>query len=141
MMGMTLLRDRLDSDLRSSHGISLGEYEILVRLSERPGRQMRMAALADALAHSRSRTTHTVGRMERAGLVLRSHSPDDGRGVLATMTDQGLELLEDAAPGHVAAVRENLVDLVDHRDFHALGRVMNSVADKLVQSNPESEIR
>ena len=50
-------------------GVSLTEYEILVRLSEREGRQMRMAQLADALAHSRSRVTHTVGRLEKAGLV------------------------------------------------------------------------
>ena len=49
--------------------LSLTEYEILVRLSERPERQMRMAQLADALAHSRSRVTHTVARMEKAGLV------------------------------------------------------------------------
>ena len=53
VMGTTLLFDRLDDDLRRTHDISLVEYEILVRLSERDG-QMRMAALADALAHSRS---------------------------------------------------------------------------------------
>ena len=70
-MGTTLLFDRLDDDLRRAHDISLVEYEILVRLSERDG-QMRMAALADALAHSRSRVTHTVTRMEKAGLVQRS---------------------------------------------------------------------
>ena len=55
----------------ASADLSLTEYEILVRLSERDGRQMRMAQLADALAHSRSRVTHTVARMERAGLVKR----------------------------------------------------------------------
>ena len=68
-MGMTLLLDRLDADLRRHFDVSLTEYEILVRLSERPGRQMRMAQLADAMAHSRSRVTHTVARMEKAGLV------------------------------------------------------------------------
>ena len=50
ILGMTLLIDRLDDDLRQEHGLSLTEYEILVRLSEAPGRQMRMARLADALA-------------------------------------------------------------------------------------------
>ena len=59
VMGMTLLLDRLDDDLRRTCDLSLVEYEILVRLSEREGRQMRMAQLADALAHSRSRVTHT----------------------------------------------------------------------------------
>ncbi len=69
MMGITLLLDRLDADLRRGFDISLAEYEILVRLSERPQRQLRMAQLADAMAHSRSRVTHTVKRMELAGLV------------------------------------------------------------------------
>src|SRR4051812_31267630 len=84
VMGTTLLFDRLDDDLRHAHDISLVEYEILVRLSERDG-QMRMAALADALAHSRSRVTHTVTRMEKAGLVQRSSSPDAGPATLATL--------------------------------------------------------
>ena len=56
------------------------QYEILVRLSERSGRRMRMAQLADSLSHSRSRVTHTVSRMERAGLVNRSSSPRTGAG-------------------------------------------------------------
>lgn len=141
VMGMTMLRDRLDASLRQAHGLSLGEYEILVRLSERPGRQMRMAALADALGHSRSRTTHTIARMEHADLVVRSESPDDGRGILAVMTDHGQDILVAAAPRHVEDVRDNLVDLVSPEDFAALGRVMNTVADRLVQGHPDSEIR
>ena len=101
MMGITLLLDRLDADLRRSFDISLAEYEILVRLSELPQRQLRMAQLADAMAHSRSRVTHTVKRMEKAGLVLRTSSADDGRGVVCAMTDKGYELLESMAPVHV----------------------------------------
>jgi len=119
MIGMTLLLDRLDDDLHRACNLSLVEYEILVRLSERDDRQMRMAQLADALAHSRSRVTHTVARMERAGLVLRSSSPEDGRGVVATLTDRGFELLSRVAPVHVGGVRKNLVDLVEINEAFA----------------------
>ncbi len=139
-MGTTLLFDRLDEDLRRDFDISLVEYEILVRLSERDG-QMRMAALADALAHSRSRVTHTVTRMEKAGLVKRSRSDEDGRGIIAALTDKGLDLLVRAAPTHVQGVREHLVDLAADEDFVALGRVMDAVADHLVAAHPEMEIR
>ena len=139
-MGTTLLFDRLDDDLRQTHDISLVEYEILVRLAERDG-QMRMAALADALAHSRSRVTHTVTRMEKGGLVQRSSSPEDGRGILATLTGKGQALLERAAPTHVAGVRAHLVDLAGNEDFAALGRVMDAVSDHLVEGHPEMEIR
>jgi DNA-binding MarR family transcriptional regulator len=140
VMGTTLLFDRLDEDLRRTHDISLVEYEILVRLSERDG-QMRMAALADALAHSRSRVTHTVTRMEKAGLVQRSRSDDDGRGIVASLTDKGQDLLVRSAPTHVLGVRDHLVDLASSADFDALGRVMNSVSDHLISAHPEMEIR
>ncbi|ABL80884.1 MULTISPECIES: MarR family transcriptional regulator [unclassified Nocardioides] len=141
LMGMTLLLDRLDDELRRRCELSLVEYEILVRLSEAPDRKMRMAQLADALAHSRSRVTHTVARMEHAGLVLRKSSPDDGRGVVATMTDKGFDLLVRMAPTHVEGVRAHLVDLVSREDFEAVGRVMNAVADHLVEAHPEMEMR
>jgi DNA-binding MarR family transcriptional regulator len=140
VMGTTLLFDRLDDDLRREHDISLVEYEILVRLSERDG-QMRMAALADALAHSRSRVTHTVTRMEHAGLVQRSTSPEDGRGIVCAITDKGHDLLVRAAPTHVAGVRAHLVDLSTNEDFAALGRVFDAVSDSLISAHPEMEIR
>ena len=138
---MTLLLGRLDDDLRRSCDLSLVEYEILVRLSEREGRQMRMAQLAEALAHSRSRVTHTITRMEKDGLVVRTSSPEDGRGVVAAMTDAGWDLLVRMAPVHVSGVREHLVDLVSREDFAAVGRVMDAVSDHLVAGHPEMEMR
>lgn len=140
VLGFTLLTDRLDDDLRRHANLSLTEYEILVRLSEREG-SMRMAQLADALAHSRSRVTHTIKRMEKARLVERTTSPDDGRGVIASMTEKGWQLIHDIAPIHVAGVRTHLVDLVSDEDFAAVGRVMNAVADHLIARHPEMEIR
>jgi DNA-binding MarR family transcriptional regulator len=140
LMGMTLLLDRLDADLRRLFDLSLPEYEVLVRLSENGG-QMRMAQLADAMAHSRSRITHTISRMQRAGLVVRADSPEDGRGVVARMTDAGRDLLVQAAPLHVTGVREYLVDLVSEADFEAVGRVFDAVSDHLVECHPAIEMR
>ena len=132
LMGMTLLLDRLDDELRRRCELSLVEYEILVRLSEAEDRQMRMSDLAEAARQSRSRLTHTVARMEKKGLVTRMPCPDDRRGVIAALADDGYALLVEAAPDHVASVREVLVDVVDPTDFEALGRAMtavNQVAD------------
>ena len=136
IMGHQLLLDRLDRDLRESHGISLNEYEVLVRLSEAPGQSMRMATLADAMCHSRSRLTHTVGRMENATLVVRTATADDGRGILATMTARGREVLVEAAPTHVQGVRENLIDLATDSDVRALGRIFDAVSDRLMEGRP-----
>jgi DNA-binding MarR family transcriptional regulator len=141
LVGTTLLMDRLDRDLREKHGISMPEYEIMVRLSEAEDHRMRMALLADSMSHSRSRVTHTISRMEKAGLVHRSSCLSDGRGVEAALTEEGYALLVRAAPTHVAAVRALLVDLAGDEDFAVVGRVFDAVADKLVESNPAIDIR
>ena len=98
LVGTTLLMERLDRELREQHRMSLPEYEILVRLSEAHGNRMRMAMLADSLSHSRSRVTHTVSRMEAAGLVVRDPCESDGRGVEAVLTEHGRVALDEAAP-------------------------------------------
>ncbi len=141
LVGTTLLMDRLDRDLREQHRLSLPEYEILVRLAEADGNRMRMAHLADSVSHSRSRVTHTVSRMETAGLVARDACLSDGRGVEAVLTEQGRAALANAAPTHVAGVRRFLVDLVDDDDFEAVGRVFDAVTDKLIEANPAMDIR
>lgn len=141
LVGSTLLMDRLDRDLREHHDLSLPEYEILVRLSESEDRTLRMAVLAESLSHSRSRVTHTVTRMERAGHVVRRACASDGRGVEARLTDAGFAALREAAPTHVAGVRRYLVDLASDEDFEAVGRVFDLVTDHLVAANPAMDIR
>ena len=129
--GSTLLFDQLDRDLREQYDISLPEYEILVRLSEAPDRSLRMAELASSVAHSRSRVTHTIGRMQDKGLVERRACPTDRRGVIASLTERGWDLLVEAAPVHVRGVREHLVDIADPGDLAAVGRVFAQVGDGL----------
>lgn len=129
--GTTVLTDRLDRDLRTQHGLSMPEYEILVRLSEAPDRAIRMAELANAVSHSRSRITHTIARLEREGIVLRGQCSDDGRGVSAVLTDHGFSVLEEAAHTHVRGVHEYLIEKADPEDLAAVGRVMTAVVEEL----------
>ncbi|MCX6395507.1 MAG: MarR family transcriptional regulator [Propionibacteriales bacterium] len=136
IVGSTLLMDTLDRELRQAHGVSMAEYEILVRLSESPDRTLRMAEIADSMQHSRSRVTHTVSRMEKAGLIRREAASGDKRGVDAVMTPEGWALLEAAAHTHVTGVREHFVDVAPRADFDAMGRVMNAVSDQLLAANP-----
>lgn len=128
LLGVARITERLDADLRQ-FGIDIGEYEILVSLEEAPNRQLRMSELANLVHQSRSRLTHTIARMEKAGLVLREACPDDRRGVLARLTPSGYALLERAAPNHVTEVRRAFVDIVDPADFEALGRAFRAVLD------------
>ena len=106
----SLLRDRLDRELTHQTGISHAYYEILVALSEAPGRAMRMSELADRCLSSRSRLSHAVSRLEERGWVRRQVCESDGRGQLAVLTDEGFAALEAAAPVHVESVRTHLFD-------------------------------
>ena len=93
-----LLQDRLNSDLQAQHGLSMADYEILVRLSESPDRRLRMSNLADTTLSSRSRLSHQIDRMEKAGLVERQLCEDDRRGAFAVLTETGWATLVAAAP-------------------------------------------
>ncbi|HSO70149.1 MAG TPA: MarR family transcriptional regulator [Arachnia sp.] len=126
LLAKTHIDDYLEEALRD-FGLSLAEYELLVRLSESPDHTIRMGELAASVGHSRSRLTHTVKRMEQAGFVKRTSCASDGRGVQATMTPTGFDLLKKAAPAHVDSVRRVFVDAMSPEDYVALGRAMSAV--------------
>ena len=126
LSGTNRIMQHLENELRQ-FGLDLGEYEIMVRLSESPDHAMRMSELADQVGQSRSRLTHTITRMENKGLIARGSCAGDRRGVLASLTEEGYAFLVKVAPYHVASVREILVDPVYAEDFEALGRAMKSV--------------
>lgn len=129
LVGSARLLDRLEQDLQP-HRLSLAEYEVLVRLSEAPHRQLRMSELAASVSVSRSRLTHTAARLEAAGLLRRTACPEDRRGILAELTAEGFRRLGAAAPDHVAGVREAFIDFIDPADFAAIGRAFRAVAEQ-----------
>ena len=115
-----LLHQRMDQQLKRDAGLSHLQYEILARLSGAPGRELRMAELACAVSNSKSGLTYQIDRLERAGLVRRRACESDVRAVYAVLTDEGAALLERAAPGHVALVRELLIDVLTPAQLSAL---------------------
>ena len=121
LTAITLVPEVLGHDLQEAHGLTLADYDILVRLSESPDHALRMSELAHKTLVSRSLLTHQVDRMERAGLVLRQVCEEDGRGLRAVMTDAGWELLQIAARDHVESVRHRMVDVLTPEEFTALG--------------------
>lgn len=127
VVGKAVLDAQLNRDLQEQHQLALGDYELLVRLSEAAGGQARMSTLAEQLASSKSRISHQIGRMEKAGLVRRQECPADRRGVFAVLTSRGADVLRRAAPTHVRGVRDNLVDLLSDRERLVLAEVFERV--------------
>jgi DNA-binding MarR family transcriptional regulator len=126
-----LLQDRLNRELSAAHGLTMADYEILVRLSEADQRRMRMTELAQVTLSSKSRLSHQITRMENAGLVRRQECDLDRRGYFAVLTDEGWQRLVAAAPTHVRGVRGHLVDQMSPTQFHDLGESCALVADHL----------
>lgn len=129
--GSVRLTEVMDRDLKTKHGLSVSEYEILVRLSESPERRLRMAELAENASQSRSRLSHTCSRLESKGLVMRGSCPNDKRGVYAHLTDEGFATLERAARDHVETVRTFFIDVVESHDLEAIGRAFDAVLKRI----------
>jgi len=132
-----LLFDQLDRELQRDAGMTHADYEVLVRLSEAPGRSLRMGELAERTGSSRSRLSHAVAGLERDGWVRRQRCPTDGRGAVAVLTEKGADALAGAAPGHVRGVRRHLFDQLGRSQQRALRTISDIVLGHLEQERAE----
>jgi DNA-binding MarR family transcriptional regulator len=124
------LLEALDDDL-ADHDISMSDYEVLAQLSEAPDRRMRMSELAEVAMISRSRLSHRIKVMEKAGWVKREACPIDRRGYFAVMTPKGWKAIVAAAPDHVASVRARFLDVLDKGDQKVLAEIFERVATRI----------
>jgi DNA-binding MarR family transcriptional regulator len=118
----------IDAQLQHEAGIPHGYYEILVRLSEAPGRALRMNQLAEASTSSKSRLSHAVARLEERGWIERMSCPEDRRGQIARLTDRGFAALAAAAPGHVEQVRRSMLDRLSPEQVEQLHQISAAIA-------------
>jgi DNA-binding MarR family transcriptional regulator len=128
------LLEALDYDL-ADHELSMADYEVLAQLSDAPDRKMRMSELAEVAMLSRSRLSHRIKVMEKAGWVRREACPDDKRGFFAVMTPKGWKAIVAAAPDHVASVRLRFLDHLTIADQKVLAEIFERVTDSL-KENP-----
>lgn len=104
------VRRSLAADLQSSSGISIGDYGVMLALSEAPGRRLRSSDLADVVGWERSRLSHHVRRMEDRGLVTRARDDSDNRGAWVELTDAGATTFRGSSTFHLRLVREVFID-------------------------------
>ena len=128
-----VLFDALDRQLQREADMPHAYFEILVRLSEAPGRALRMSELADITRSSRSRLSHAVARLEERGWLAREDHPTDRRGQVATLTDAGFAVLREAAPGHVATVRRLMIDALTPDQLSQLTAIGEAVVARVAE--------
>lgn len=128
---LTKLPATLDAQLERDAGMSFFEYHVLSMLSEVPDRTLRMSRLAQLTSASLSRLSNVVKRLEARGLLTREPDPDDRRATRAVLTDEGMALVERAAPGHVTTVRELVVDALDPEQLAHLHGAYEQILTRL----------
>jgi DNA-binding MarR family transcriptional regulator len=119
----------LEGDLVEAHGITAGDYAVLVTLSEAADTRLRMCDLAADLHLSPSGLTRRLDGLVTAGLVAREPSSEDRRVILAVLTPAGHARLEAAAPDHVAGVRRAFLDHLDADQVAQLAAALAAVLE------------
>lgn len=121
----------MNRQLQADCGISLGDYDVLVALSERG--PLRVFELGESVAWEQSRLSHQLRRMRERGLVERRGSEDDRRGATVSLTPAGRAALRAAAPGHAELVRSVMFDGVHAEELAVLERVFGAAVTNLTR--------
>jgi DNA-binding MarR family transcriptional regulator len=128
---LQMMQMRLDGELArllaAESGLSYQDYTVLVALTAQPEGRMRAFELGSLLGWEKSRLSHHVRRMAERGLVKKEKCASDRRGSFVAVTAAGRKEIEDAAPGHVTAVRQLFVDRLTGAQLDALADVAETV--------------
>ncbi len=128
---LELLPPVLDSQLRRDAKLTSFEYYVLAMLSEAPEQTLRMTALAAQTNSTLPRLSHVVLRLEDRGLVNRFPCPEDGRATNAQLTGAGWQKVQLAAPGHVANVRQHVIDALTPDQIHQATAIIDALLQRL----------
>jgi DNA-binding MarR family transcriptional regulator len=121
----------LQREMQDDAGLSMPDFAVLVHLTDDPDGRIRVTDLAQLLLWERSRVSHHVTRMERRGLVERAECAEDGRGAFVAVTPAGRAAIEQAAPGHVRAVRRLMFDPLSTEEVEHLGVAIEKLLTRL----------
>lgn len=119
----------LDAQLHKSAELTFFEYLLLAMLSEQSTNTLKMSELASITNASLSRLSHVARRLEDRGLLTRSEDESDRRCTNATVTKEGLALVEASAPEHVMTVRQLVIDAVGRQGLDAFSAGCRAIAD------------
>ena len=122
----SLMRE-LSTELAMKTRLPLGDFDALAQLAMAGG-ELRMTELASRVFNSRSAMTRRVERLVDEGLVRRTSSEADGRGVVVALTDDGMARLAEAVPVHLDGVSRLFVERLDDHELAVLERALGKIA-------------
>ena len=120
---------RLSAQLMADHGLTINDYEVLLRLTRAPDQQLRRVDLAEEVLLTPSGITRLLDGLERAGYVARATCESDRRVVYAVLTEEGRGKLRDASTSHVAQIEELFEDYFDTKELASMGDLLERLGD------------
>lgn len=130
----------LNRSLVDAHHLTLNDVRLLDMLDKSATGSARMGDLADRLMSLPSRVTRQIRRLEVQGLVARCASPDDGRGVIATITDDGRAAVDKAMCTYSQGVRAHFLGRLSRPQIAAMGENCRRISVALKTGAPPAKI-
>jgi DNA-binding MarR family transcriptional regulator len=121
------LNAELARRLAAESSLSYPDYEVLVALTDQPDGRLRLYELGELLDWEKSRLSHHISRMAERGLVKKLRCETDRRGSFVAVTPRGRREIQEAAPGHVAAVRELFIDRLTPAQLDAIANAATGI--------------
>ena len=114
----------MDSDLIASHGLTLSDYEVLLRLAQAPDLRMRRVDLAAGVLLTQSGITRLLAGLEKAGWVERASCDTDRRVVYAQLTEAGQAKYREAGRTHLEGIRTLFADHFSDPELETLAALI-----------------
>jgi DNA-binding MarR family transcriptional regulator len=114
----------LSAELQADFGLTINDYEALLRLARAEDGQMRRIDLANELLLTASGVTRLLDGLERAGYVRKASCASDARVTYAELTAAGRKRFEEASRAHVAAIRRLFEERYDEEELATLARLL-----------------
>jgi DNA-binding MarR family transcriptional regulator len=124
----SLVTEHLTAALNQACGLSIHEFEVLLRVAHAADGGLRLVALSKMVCLTQPSLSRTVARLERQGWLLRAGAPGDGRGVLVSITGAGREAAARGVAAHAGTIRSLLLDRLTRDEQELLARALTRVA-------------
>jgi len=135
LRGHAALTRALNADLVTDHGLTLSDYEVLLRLSRAPERKMRRVDLAEQVLLTASGITRLLDGLQASGYVDKAACSSDARVTYAVLTGAGHEKLRSAAEVHVAGIHAMFAERYSDDEMATLAELLS----RLDGSEPDGE--
>jgi DNA-binding MarR family transcriptional regulator len=132
------LRSKLADQLQANFGLSSGDYQVLLTLSEAPDNRLRSTELAVKMGWEKSRLSHHLSRMERRNLISRQDCADDNRGAWIVHTKEGEQAFQNSTVPHLMAIREIFVEALSPEEISQMDALTRKLRSKLDEANGRS---